>query len=227
MNQSIKLWAEDDRPREKLLLKGKSSLSNSELMAILLGSGTREKSAVDLAQEILNTKENSLYELGKMSVGELEAFKGIGEAKAIKLIAAIELGRRRNTEPQPKAKTVRSSKTAYDILKPAFLDLSHEEFHILALNRANHVIASLCVSKGGIFGTVADGKVIFKTLIDLKACGCILAHNHPSGNLKPSEQDLRLTKKMKEFGALLEISILDHLIFTDSGYLSFQDEGLM
>ncbi|MGB0934120.1 MAG: RadC family protein [Lishizhenia sp.] len=227
MNHSIKLWAEDDRPREKLLLKGKSSLSNSELMAILLGSGTRDKSAVDLAQEILNAQDNSLYSVGKMSVGELENFKGVGEAKAIKLIAAIELGRRRNTEPKPKPHAITTSKCAYDILKASFLDLSHEEFHIIALNRANHVIANLCVSKGGMFGTVADGKVIFKTLIDLKACGCILAHNHPSGNLKPSQQDLKLTKKMKEFGALIEICILDHLIFTDSGYLSFKDEGLL
>lgn len=221
------MWAEDDRPREKLKIKGKSALSNSELMAILLGSGTRDKSAVELAQEILNVNDNSLYQLGKMSAGEFEDFKGIGEAKAIKLIAAIELGRRRGEEPKPVKSTIRTSKCAYDILKPAFLDLGHEEFHIIALNRANHVIKSVCVSKGGMFGTVADGKVIFKTLIDAKACGCILAHNHPSGNLKPSEQDIRLTKNMVDFGKLVEISILDHLILTDNGYLSFKDEGLM
>ena len=224
---NIKSWAEEDRPREKLLLKGKASLSEAELIGILIGSGTRSMSAVDLSKHILNQSGNDLNQLAKLSVKDLMKFKGIGEAKAISIVSALELGRRRkDTEPQKKPQ-ITSSEDAYKIISPELLDNRHEEFWILLLNRRNIVIKKQLISSGGVTGTVADPKIIFKSALEELACGIILAHNHPSGNLKPSQQDIHLTKKMTEGGRVLEIPVLDHIIFTDNGYFSFADENML
>ena len=222
---SIKSWAEDDRPREKLQIKGKSALSDAELIAILIGSGTKKKSAVELAQEILNSVENDLYKLGRLSIADLEKFNGIGAAKAISLISALELGRRRKESDKKPLKKISSSNEAYSFLKPYFEDLEHEEFRILGLSRNNSIIKTELISKGGRSGTIADGKIIFKSLIEMKASACILSHNHPSGNLKPSQQDIDLTKRFLSFSELVDLRILDHLIITDNGYTSLMDSG--
>ncbi len=221
----IKQWAEEDRPREKLLLKGKAALSDAELIAILLGSGTRSLSAVELAKIILNAAGNNLNGLAAMGVPELTKIKGIGEAKAIAVVSAMELGRRRKASEVLDKQRITCSRDAYECLRSEFMDLPHEEFWILLLNRANHVTKKVAVSKGGVSGTVADPKIIFKTALDGLASSVILAHNHPSGNLKPSQADIQLTKKMKEAGTLLEIPVLDHLIVANQGYYSFADEG--
>lgn len=225
--ESLKIlsWAEEDRPREKLLLKGKSSLSDSELMAILIGSGTVALSAVELSKQILSSAENNLNYLAKLTVKDLQKFKGIGEAKAITIVAAMELGRRRKVSDIVKKPKISSSKDVYDYIICDLQDLKHEEFWVLLLNRSNTIISKHQISSGGVSGTVADPKIIFKTALDKLASSIILIHNHPSGNLKPSEADLRLTSKMKESGTLLEIPVLDHLIITDSAYYSFADEG--
>lgn len=226
-NLNILKWAEEDRPREKLLLKGKSALSDAELIGILIGSGTRSMSAVDLSRIILKEVNNNLNELAKLNVHDLQKFKGIGEAKAISIVSALELGRRRKeSEPQKKA-GITCSRDVYDLMKPELMDQPHEEFWIIILNRANIVLKKKLISSGGISGTVADPKIIFKVALESGASAIILVHNHPSGNLKPSEADTRLTKKLKEAGQLLEIPVLDHLIFTDNTYLSFADEGLL
>lgn len=225
--QSIKHWAEDDRPREKLLLKGKTALSDAELLAILLGSGSRSKSALELAQDLLRNSDNDLAKFSKVSVHELKNTKGIGDAKAVTIIAALELGRRRKETLKTKKNKITSSQTVYDYMRPYFMDLLHEEFHILLLNRANEVIASQRISSGGLSGTVADGKVIFKTALDFGSHGIILLHNHPSGQLTPSDQDNRLTKKLVDFGRCIDLLVLDHLIFTDNGYFSYADNGLL
>lgn len=221
----IKSWAEDDRPREKLTLKGKNTLSNAELLAILIGSGTREISAVELAQHILDDVGNNLHQLAKKNTHELMLHKGIGEAKAVSIVAAMELARRKPAEDQIPRKSVHSSKDAFHWMKPYFADLQHEEFHILLLNRKNDIIASTPISQGGIAGTVVDGKMVFKKALDFKASYIILAHNHPSGNLKPSEQDLQLTRKLVSFGKMIDLPVVDHLIFTDNSYFSFADNG--
>ncbi len=224
---SINKWAEEDRPREKLSLKGKSALSDAELIGILLGSGTKTLSAVDLAKQILNLASNDLHQLAKLTIHDFTKIKGIGPAKAITIISALELGRRRkNVEVIHKPK-VTCSKDAYDYLQSEFTDKQHEEFWILLLKRSNEIITKHQVGKGGLSGTVADPKVIFKKALDHNASGIILAHNHPSGNLKPSEADMRLTKKIKAAGEMLEITVLDHIIFTDHAYFSFSDESLM
>jgi len=223
----ITAWAEDDRPREKLLLKGRQSLSDAELIAILIGSGSREQSAVQLSQLILNQCENRLNELGKMNVEELMRFKGIGEAKAISIIAAMELGRRRKAEELPERSQVKSSKDAYDALAPHIADLGHEEFLILILNRNNQIMSWERISSGGVSGTVVDPKLVFKKALDKKAASIILAHNHPSGNLKPSAQDIKLTKNLVASGLLLDLPVLDHLIITEQGFFSFADEGML
>ncbi len=221
----INQWAEDDRPREKLLLKGKAVLSDAELLAILLGSGTVSVSAVDLAKQILASANNNLHELAKLSLKDLMKFKGIGEAKGITIISALELGRRRkNSEPKKRDKITASS-DVHEIMSPYLLDARREEFWVLLLNRANEVIRTEKISEGGVSGTVADPKLIFKTALDHLASALILVHNHPSGNLKPSQADLQMTQKMKEAGKFLEIPILDHVIFTDHGFYSFVDEG--
>lgn len=219
-------WAEDDRPREKLRDKGKDTLSDAELIAILIGSGTVSLSAVDLAKQILQKVNNNLNELAKLSVKDLQKFKGIGEAKAITIVSALELGRRRKeSEPNKKAK-ITCSNDVYELMKPHLLDLYYEEFWVLFLNKGNVVISKEKISAGGVSGTVADPKIIFKKAFELLASGIILVHNHPSGNLQPSPADISLTKKVREGGSFLEINVLDHLIFTDQSYYSFVDEGM-
>ncbi|MEL7004738.1 MAG: DNA repair protein RadC [Bacteroidota bacterium] len=224
---NIKKWAEEDRPREKLLSKGKSVLSDSELIGILIGSGTSSVSAVDLSKDILGNVDNSLDQLAKLSVKDLIKFKGIGEAKAVSIVAALELGRRRkSSEPQKKQK-ITLPLDVYNLFKPELLDLRHEEFWIVLLNRSNQVIKKHPISSGGVSGTIADPKIIFKAAIEELASSIILVHNHPSGNLKPSQADIKLTKKLKQAGMALEVPVLDHIIFCDHNFFSFADEGLM
>lgn len=223
----IQDWAEEDRPREKLLLKGRSSLTDAEILAILIGSGTITLSAVDVAKLILNGVDNDLNKLSKLTVKELQKFKGIGEAKAIAIISALELGRRKMDTGASKEDKINSAKDVYQILRPHFIDLPHEEFWVLLLNRANQVIKKVQISSGGVTGTVVDAKIIFKQALEHLACGIILAHNHPSGNLQASEQDIQLTQKIKAAGILLDIQLLDHLIITNNHFLSFVEEGIM
>ncbi len=224
---AIKAWAEADRPREKLMQHGRRQLSDAELIAILISSGSKNESAVELSKRILNAYQNDLIALGKASVTDLCKFKGIGQAKAIAIVAALELSRRRKDTPDTALKKITYSKDAYQILAPNFIDLNYEEFWILLLNRSNFVIGQQLISKGGQAGTVADPKIIFKTAIEFNAAYVVLAHNHPSGNLKPSSFDLDLTKKLIEAGKMLDLLVADHLIITDKAYLSFRDEGLM
>jgi DNA repair protein RadC len=224
---NIKSWSPEDRPREKLLLKGTASLSDAELIAILLGSGTTTVSAVELAKRILKGVDNNLHDLARLSVKDLMKVKGIGEAKAVTIIAALEVGRRRKeTDPEEKPK-ISSSKDVFELLKPHLLDLRHEEFWIVLLNRANRVLKKHQISQGGVAGTVADPKIIFKIALEELASGVILAHNHPSGNLTASQADIDLTKKLKEAGKLPEIQVLDHLIVAGQKYFSFADEGVL
>lgn len=224
---AINKWAEEDRPREKLLLKGKSALSDAELIGILLGSGTKTLSAIDLAKQILNKANNNLHELARLSVKDLIKFKGIGEAKAVTIVSSLELGRRRkDVEPQKKPK-ISSSNDAYEFIKPELIDQAHEEFWIILLRRNNEVIRKEKISFGGVSGTIADPKIIFKKAIEALASGIILVHNHPSGNTRPSDQDIKLTRKLKEAGSLLEIPVFDHIIFTDHDYFSFTDNSIL
>jgi DNA repair protein RadC len=225
MALTIKEWAQDDRPREKLQAKGKEALSDAELLAILLGSGTQKLTAVDVAKLLLSNIGNDLNALAKRSIKELMKEKGIGEAKAITIIAALELGRRRQLTDIKERPTIQSSKDAYNVIAPIIADLPHEEFWILLLNRANKVIGREQISSGGVSGTVVDAKILFKKAIEAVASGIILVHNHPSGNLTPSSADLDITKKLSEAGKVLEINILDHLIISEKGYYSFADEG--
>ncbi|CAN5214791.1 DNA repair protein RadC [soil metagenome] len=222
---TIKTWAEEDRPREKLLLKGKRVLSDAELIAILIGSGNATETAVDLSKRILAGAGNNLNQLGKMSVAELCKYKGIGEAKAISIVAGLELGARRQVSEAVKNDLISSSRDGYEILRPISADLPKEEFWVLFLNRANKVIMKDQISSGGVNGTVVDLKVIFKKALELLSSGIILAHNHPSGQLRPSREDDVMTKRLVEAGRLLEIPVLDHLIITDNGYFSYADEG--
>ncbi|TVP51216.1 MAG: DNA repair protein RadC [Mongoliibacter sp.] len=224
----ISMLSEEDRPREKLLLKGKSTLSDAELIAILIGSGTKQLSAVDLAKHILSKVNYNLADLARLSITDLKKFKGIGEAKAISIVAALELGRRRKliTE-QPKKAKINSSADVWQFMKPDLLDESVEHFYILLLNRNNQIVKKQIISSGGTTGTVADPKIIFKHALDNLACSIVLVHNHPSGNLKPSDQDRRLTNKLVEAGKNLDVPIIDHVIFTDLAYFSFADEGLI
>ncbi len=224
---NIKSWAEEDRPREKMLLKGRSALSDAELMAILIGSGTRNESAVTLSQKILANANNKLHELGNYSITDLCKFKGIGEAKAITLLAALELGRRRQITEIDQKVQIKSSNDAYQILKPHLSDLKIEEFWIVYLNRANKVISKQRISSGGMTGTVVDTRIVFKDALDRLATCIILCHNHPSGQLKPSQADIDLTKKLSQCGKIMDIQVVDHLIIGDMGYYSFADEGLL
>lgn len=226
-NLPIKSWAEDDRPREKMLLKGKQALSKAELIAILLGSGSRNESAVELAKRILNSVNGSIAALSKLSLKELMKFKGVGEAKAISIVAALALAKCISRDEVLERKNIRSSRDAYEIFQSLINNPNYEEFWILLLDRSNKVLHPLCVSEGGISGTVVDPKKIFKIAIDNNAPSLIVCHNHPSGNLQPSDSDIKLTKKLKEGGQLLDISVLDHLILGDEKYLSFADENLM
>ena len=224
---TIKAWAEEDRPREKLLLHGRRALSDAELVAILIGSGSRTETAVELSKRILHSLNNDLDKLGRLSVSELSRFKGIGEAKAISIIAALELGRRRKEAEVVNVIKISGSSDIYSLMRRYFEDLNHEEFWIVLLNRANKVISKHLISKGGQAGTIADPKIIFQTALENHAASIILSHNHPSGNLKPSQADISLTQKLVSAGNMLDISVLDHLIFTNSAYYSFADEGMI
>lgn len=224
---SIKSWAEEDRPREKLLLKGRHSLSDAELIAILIGSGNAQETAVDLSRRILSGNSNDLNLLGKLNVQELKKFKGIGEAKALTIIAALELGRRRKESKSPPQDKITCSKEVFTIMQPLLGDLMHEEFWVIFLNRANNVIGKQQISTGGMSGTVADPRMIFKAALDRKATSIVLCHNHPSGNEQPSAADRQLTKNITEGGKVLEITVLDHIIVTQNGFYSFADEGLI
>ncbi len=222
----ISSWSEDDKPREKLMLKGKSVLSDAELIAILIGSGSRNESAVDLSKRILGSVDNNLNALGKLSISQLIKFKGIGEAKAISIIAALELGRRRRAEDVVELAKITSSKSIFQIMQPIIAELPHEEFWIVYLNNSNKVISKSQLSKGGITGTLVDVRIVFKTALEMGATGLILCHNHPSGTLIPSDADKQITRKLKLAGDSLEIKVLDHLIVTESSYYSFVDEGI-
>ncbi|MEM0518254.1 MULTISPECIES: RadC family protein [Aequorivita] len=224
---SIKNWNEDDRPREKMLLKGHIALSNAELIAILIGSGNREESAVSLSQRILSSVSNNLSELGRRSISELMQFKGIGQAKAICIVAAMELGRRRRAGEALERKKITSSNSVFEYVQPIIGELPHEEFWILYLNNSNKIIKSAQLSKGGITGTIVDVRLAFKEALQLGAVGIILAHNHPSGTLKPSQADIQLTRKLKTAGDSLDIKVLDHLIITEKAYFSFADENML
>ena len=223
----IKSWSVYERPREKLVERGRSALSDAELLAILIATGTKTLSALDLAKQVLSAAGNNLFDLGKMEVAELRKLKGIGEAKAKTIVSALELGRRRKESKVQDKIRITCSKDAFDIVAPLLQDQKHEEFWVIYLNRANMVVATRNISKGGIAGTVADSRIIFKQGIEILASAVILCHNHPSGNLKASDSDIQLTKKLKEAGTFLEIPVLDHLIVGESGYLSFADEGMI
>ena len=224
---SIKNWSEDDRPREKLLNKGRSALTDAELIAILIGSGNRDESAVGLSKRILASTENNLTQLGKHSIKELTQFKGIGEAKAVTIAAALELGRRRSSSEALHRKHISSSATVFELLQPIIGDLMHEEFWIVYLNNANNVLQKQQLSKGGITGTVVDTRLVLKTALELGAVSLVLAHNHPSGTLKPSQADIQVTEKLKTAATSLDIKILDHLIITEKAYYSFADAGIL
>lgn len=225
-NLSIKNWAVEDRPREKLIQKGIYSLSDTELLAILISTGTKQLSAVDLAKHVLTDANNNLHALGKKTINDLQKINGIGEAKAIKIIAALELGKRRKNADLKHIK-VQDSKTASEIFQPILGDLPHEEFWALYLNRANQIIDKVRISTGGTAGTVIDNKIILKLGIEKLANGIILAHNHPSGNTQPSHNDQRITQKIKEASELVDIKILDHIIIGDKNYYSFADNGML
>ncbi len=224
---SIKAWAEEDRPREKLSMQGRRALTDAELIAILIGSGSRTETAVELSKRILHHYDNDLNRLAKASIQELSNFRGIGEAKAISIIAALEIGRRRDDIEVKAVETIQSSKDAYNLMRRHLVDLNHEEFWIILLGRSSKVMSKELISKGGLSGTVADPKVIFHIALQHQASGIILIHNHPSGNLKPSQLDISLTKRLSEAGRMLDIQILDHLIIGDTGYFSFGDESLL
>ncbi len=224
----IRQWSEDDRPREKMMLKGKGQLSKAELIAILIGSGNQDESAVELSKRILSSVDNNLAELSRLTISELTKFKGIGPAKAISIVAALELGRRRRADDVMINKTkITSSHDAYNLLYADLSDKYHEEFWVLMLDRANKVIRKVNISEGGLAGTVADPKKIFQLALENHASAIILAHNHPSNNLTPSQNDIDLTRKIVRGGGNLDISILDHLIIGNDRYYSFADEGAM
>lgn len=226
-NLPISQWSEEDKPREKLMLKGKSQLSKAELIAILIGSGNREESAVQLSQSILNKVNNNLAELSGLSITDLMKFKGIGEAKAISIVAGLELGKRRLAEGVFEKKKIKSSEDAFHIMYPELSDKQYEEFWILLLDRANQVLRKVNISEGGMAGTVADPKKIFKIALDFNASSMILAHNHPSNNLKPSQNDIHLTNKLRDAGKLLDLQVIDHLIIGNDSYYSFADESMI
>ncbi len=224
---SIKSWAEDDRPREKLLLKGKIALSDAELIAILIGSGSRNESAVALSKRILASIDNNLNKLGKLAVTDLIKFKGIGEAKAISIITALELGRRRRLEEALELPKITSSAAVFNILQPLIGELQHEEFWVIYLNNANKVLYKEQLSKGGLTGTLVDVRLVYKKAIEIYATALILCHNHPSGKLQPSNADKLITTKLKLAGETLDIKVLDHLIITENAYFSFADKNIM
>lgn len=224
-NLSIKQWAEEDQPRERLLKYGRSVMSDAELIAILIRSGSAEESAVELAKRILKKVDNNLNDLGKMSVHDLKQLKGMGEVKALSIVAALELGRRRKEQEKGKEIKITSSNDAYQYINSRLADLPHEEFWVLILNRANTVLSAQLISRGGVSGTVADIRIIFKHAIENLASSIIVCHNHPSGNLTPSSADIALTKKLVETGKVMEIPVLDHIIVGDNDFYSFADNS--
>ena len=224
---SIKNWAEDDKPREKFLNKGPAALSNAELIAILIGSGNNEESAVALSKRIMNEVNDNFADLARLTIPDLQKYKGIGEAKAITIAAALELGRRRGTSVLNEKPQVKDSKTAFILFQKELGDLNYENFCVLLLNRANKVLKTVRISDGGITGTVVDQRKVFKVALDNNATSIILGHNHPSGQLTPSDADIQLTKKMKAAGETLDLPVLDHIIVGDGNYYSFADEGIM
>jgi DNA repair protein RadC len=226
---SIKItdWAVEDRPREKLIQKGTSSLSDAELLGILISSGTKNKSAVELGRELLGLVNNNLNSLGKLTIADLKKIHGIGNARAVTIAASLELGRRRKLSEVEYVQQIRSSKDVADIFQPLLSDLLHEEFWILFLNRSNKVINRMKLSQGGISGTVTDIRIVMKNAIECLASGIIVCHNHPSGNLNPSDSDSKITQKIKEAGVLMDIQLLDHLIISDKDYYSFADNGML
>ena len=226
-NKSIKSWAAEDRPREKLAIKGPRALSNAELIAILIGSGNHKQSAVELSQDILNLANNNLAELSRFSIKDLTKFNGIGEAKAISIASALEIGRRRMIAKAADKVTVKSSRDSFSAIKGYFMDLNHEEFWVFLLNRGNQITHHHLISKGGVAGTVVDIKLIFKYAIDHLASGIIVAHNHPSGSTKPSKQDNVITQKIKEAGKILDVLLVDHLILAENRYYSYSDSGAL
>ncbi len=226
-NTSIKNWMADDRPREKMQMKGAEALSNSELLAILINNGSKEKSALDLAKEVLALGQNNLNELGKLTLSDLQKIKGIGEAKAITIASALELGRRRQSSELLLKNTVRTSGEIANYLRVVLRDYTHEVFAVVFLNRANKILSFQIISVGGLTGTVADPRVILKKAIEAEATSIVLSHNHPSGSLKPSRADEELTEKIKQAAVFLDIRVLDHIIVSDEGYFSFADEGLI
>jgi DNA repair protein RadC len=226
-NRSIRNWALEDRPREKMLLKGIQTLSDSELLALLIGSGIRNSSAVDLARQVLNMAGNNLDKLGKYSISDLRKLKGIGQARAISIVAALELGRRRNLSDSPDELKITGSSDVFGLIGPVLSDLTHEEFWVLLLNRSNKILSKHKISQGGITGTVTDIRMILKLALDKLATGLILCHNHPSGNLQPSEADISITRRIKESAALMDISLLDHVIVAGKAYFSLADENMI
>lgn len=225
--KTIKSWAEEDRPREKMLSKGKEALSNSELLAILIGSGNSKESAVDLSRRILSNKNDNLIELSKLSINDLMKYKGIGEAKAVSIMAALELGRRRRYSEALEQPSIKNSKIAYECFYAYLSDLNHEQFWIMLLNNANKVIKLEQIGVGGMTGTTADPKKIFKCALENNAASVMLCHNHPSGNINPSNADKQITNNLIKAGQFLEIKILDHIIIGNDNYFSFADEGLL
>ncbi|KIA87973.1 RadC family protein [Kaistella jeonii] len=224
---SIKFLAEDDRPREKFLLKGKNSLSDAELLAIIMGSGNREDSAVELGRKILDSVGNNWHNLSLLQISDLIKFKGIGEAKSISIATALEIGRRRASQEVPEKIQINSSSDLFKVLQPFLGDLQTEEFWVVFMNQSNRILGKSKLSSGGINQSVVDVRILFKAALENFATGIVIAHNHPSGNLKPSQEDLKITKQISEGGKILNIQLLDHLIITQNSYLSFADENLL
>ena len=226
-SHTLKSWAVEERPREKVMANGIQYLSDTELLAILMGSGTRNTTAVELARNILGGIGNDLHELGRQSISDLQKVKGVGPAKAISIMAAMELGRRRSGVPHAEKVPVKSSETIFKLFHPLLGDLEHEEFWLLMLNRANRVLGRFKVSQGGLSGTVIDTRIILKKALDNLSSSIIVCHNHPSGNKQPSDADVKITEKLKKAAEMLEIKLLDHIIIADKSYFSFADEGLI
>jgi DNA repair protein RadC len=226
MSLPINRWSLQDRPREKFHSRGRKALTDAELLAIIIGNGTKNASALQIAHSILENNKYSLDLIRRLELQQLMRIRGVGKAKAIAILSALELGRRIDNQMVEKVK-VTKSQTAFDLLKGSFQDLKHEEFHVIYLNNSNIVLDHKCISKGGITATIADGRIIFKEAILLNSTSIILAHNHPSGNVQPSDADINLTKNLKEFGKCIDISILDHLIIADNLYFSFVDNGMI
>lgn len=224
---SIRHWSVNDKPREKLMLKGNQALSDAELLAILIGSGSRNETAVDLSKRILADQQNNLNQLARLSLSDLQKFKGIGEAKAITIMAALELGKRRRLEEALELPKVTDSRTVYELLQPLMGDLNHEEFWIVYLNQSNKIVGKWLASKGGITSTMVDVRLVLKKALELMATGLILSHNHPSGKREPSQSDKDLTRKMIDEAKVMDIQVLDHLIVTEKSYFSFADEGIL